>query len=286
MPGSRLAHAVSRTPATVARVLVAALAIAAFALCWRAGPALSLSIVYVLPVALAGWLLTRAEAVGVAAMAALGILLVDVAMLPPATEIFEPAWKALSSIGFILLVALLVNRVRDLVLEVGRLDATDPLTGALTALHFRTALEEERSRASRYGYALTVLVVDIEGLPSLAETRGKAAVDRVLATVGATLRATIRGADRVGRLEANEFGVALVECNVAEAAEMSRRLRTSLLEAMWSAGWPITFNIGTITAAATERVSSASLIRRADRAMHEARRASRERADYGYRPTA
>ena len=85
---------------------------------------------------------------------------------------------------------------------------TDPLTGALN----RRAMEEialrETARSMRYGWALSMIMLDIDNFKHLNDTRGHAAGDRALQAPGMP-RALLRCASRtlLARMGGEEFAI-------------------------------------------------------------------------------
>ena len=90
-------------------------------------------------------------------------------------------------------------RARNAQLE--RLVSTDLLTGLLnrgaTADHLRALV----SRSQRHGLALSVVLLDVDGIGEVNAGRGHAAGDTVLETVAARVRSQLREEDAAGPLE-------------------------------------------------------------------------------------
>jgi RNA polymerase sigma-B factor len=81
----------------------------------------------------------------------------------------------------------------------------DPLTKLFSAKSLRERVEEEMLRASRYGYEITVLAVDIDGLGEINDTHGFAQGDLLLAELGNLLRAQLRKVDVASRYVGGTF---------------------------------------------------------------------------------
>ena len=161
-------------------------------------------------------------------------------------------------------------RARNAQLE--RLVTTDLLTG----LFNRRYLEEHAlvlaSRSRRHRVDLTALLIDVDDLKRVNDTRGHAAGDAVLEVVAERLRGRLRAEDVIGRRGGDEFLVLAPDTGSAGAAALAEDLR-----AVGSAGplgrghgqIPITLSIGW---AAWRRPddSAEALLRRADAALREA----------------
>ena len=87
--------------------------------------------------------------------------------------------------------------------------SVDRLTKLHSSGRLRERLEEEVLRASRYGYEIAVVAVDIDKLGELNEIHGFALGDRLLAEVGTVLQASLRKADIASRYEGGTFVIML-----------------------------------------------------------------------------
>jgi diguanylate cyclase (GGDEF)-like protein len=88
-----------------------------------------------------------------------------------------------------------------------------------------TWLEEEAARAARYPRPVTIVLVELAGLDRLADRVGRAAADRLIPPVAATIRRHARAADRLARLSPTRFGVLLVETDEVQAINYVERVR-------------------------------------------------------------
>lgn len=118
----------------------------------------------------------------------------------------------------------------------------DPATGLGNRRAWVAALRVEMSRALRSGTPLTVLILDIDGLKAVNDTRGRAAGDEVITRTAAALGQARRVTDQVCRLGGDEFGVAAPETRPDQAALLAARLHDSLTahQVRASLGWAVT----------------------------------------------
>jgi diguanylate cyclase (GGDEF)-like protein len=122
----------------------------------------------------------------------------------------------------------LIARVR------GRTGDVDPVarTDTLTGLPNRAALDEEipqeLERAARYGYSLSLAMIDIDSFTRLNEERGQQAGDRLLKRAAAAWRSELRHSDIVVRYAGDEFLVVLPNCTPANAHTLVDRLVRAL----------------------------------------------------------
>jgi diguanylate cyclase (GGDEF)-like protein/putative nucleotidyltransferase with HDIG domain len=82
---------------------------------------------------------------------------------------------------------------------------TDPLTGLPNSRHMFLKLDEEIARARRNGTSLTILAMDLDRFKEVNDAFGHVVGDKVLRTIGKSLRNTLRDYDFVARLGGDEF---------------------------------------------------------------------------------
>lgn len=120
-------------------------------------------------------------------------------------------------------------------------------TDALTGLHNRRAWErviaEEEDRFSRFADPTVLMVMDLDYLKVVNDTKGHAAGDCYLVAAAAALRQAVRSTDFVARLGGDEFGVLMRQCTEANAASAVAHMQSEFDSAGISSslGWaPIT----------------------------------------------
>ena len=154
--------------------------------------------------------------------------------------------------------------------ELDRLSRTDALTGLHNRRHVEEHLLAHESGSRRYGYALAILVVDVDHFKAVNDRSGHAAGDAVLRQVAELLRSTVRFEDLVGRWGGEEFVVIAPHTDVPAARVLAERLRTAV--AAGTAG--VTVSIGGSAAVAS---SAAALLATADANLYAAKDAGRDR---------
>jgi diguanylate cyclase (GGDEF)-like protein len=106
-----------------------------------------------------------------------------------------------------------------------RLAFTDALTGVRNRLYFDTRAAEEVSRARRDGTQLSLVLVDVDDLKPLNDSRGHQAGDRALRRLGKALREEVRAHDVVCRVGDDEFAVLMPGAGPRDALRLAGRLR-------------------------------------------------------------
>jgi diguanylate cyclase (GGDEF)-like protein len=150
----------------------------------------------------------------------------------------------------------------------------DGLTQIDSRAYLLQALESEVGRSRREQRAFSLLFIDVDHFKTVNDTFGHAAGDEALRGIVEVLKSSLRPGDVVGRYGGDEFLVGLVHASEAKAARVASRICRRVM-AYSRKGTAVTVSIGCATLSADDSV--ASLIRRADTAMYEAKAAGRNR---------
>ncbi|HEX8855151.1 MAG TPA: GGDEF domain-containing protein [Thermoleophilaceae bacterium] len=174
---------------------------------------------------------TRRElCIAIAAMAATLIapLLLAGNPLYPSTEWRRVLLWAVAAplIGFT--VQNLIARVRGKTEELESAARTDTLTGLPNRRALDEEIPDELERAARYGYPLSLAMIDLDHFKRLNDERGHQAGDRLLKRAAAAWRSELRHSDIVVRYAGDEFLVALPNCTPANAHALIDRLVRAL----------------------------------------------------------
>jgi diguanylate cyclase (GGDEF)-like protein len=105
---------------------------------------------------------------------------------------------------------------------------TDPMTGLYNFRKFRSHLENELKRASRYGHPLSLILIDLDGFKGVNDQYGHPAGDRVLAAAATVIKASVRTSDLPARYGGEEFVVVCPETTSDEAVVVAERIRAAL----------------------------------------------------------
>jgi diguanylate cyclase (GGDEF)-like protein len=131
---------------------------------------------------------------------------------------------------------------------------------------------------------VAVILADLDHFKQVNDELGHLAGDEVLASIGATIAASLRPGDVAGRWGGEEFVVALPGLTLTEGREVAERLADAIRTAPYaSAGLEIhcTLSAGVSHANATNPDDSTAAVRQAlreaDVAMYAAKRAGRDR---------
>ena len=182
-----------------------------------------------------------------------------------------------ASTGFVMMVH---DRRRRDELESSRRDA---LTGLLTRAAFFDAASGVQARGSE-PYAM--VVIDVDHFKSVNDTHGHAGGDIVLSHLGKLIQSSIRTLDIAGRFGGDELCVILPGCGMSQARRFAERLildtgqRAVPLPGGASVNFTISAGYSVRQPAADVRAleSAQRVFERADAALYEAKRLSRNRA--------
>ncbi len=156
----------------------------------------------------------------------------------------------------------------------------DHLTGLPNRRSFEEKIEEAAARAHRSGDALAVMYVDVDHFKQVNDRHGHDAGDAVLQKIAGRLRASVRGTDTVARLGGDEFVVLLESLRTEqEASAVARKILTTVREPIPLAAGSVTVSvsIGVALLSGAERtLSTTDLLKQADGALYEAKRAGRD----------
>lgn len=169
--------------------------------------------------------------------------------------------------------------IQGLNLELTRQAARDSLTGMLNRRSFMLEFERELARVRRGGGVLSIAMFDLDHFKELNDAHGHPAGDEVLRGIAASLQATIRQPDILGRYGGEEFALLMPDTDAEMAMRVCERIRTAvqLGGVEWS-GRRLSITIsGGVAAFALHGTTSESLIAAADAALYSAKRAGRNR---------
>ena len=159
--------------------------------------------------------------------------------------------------------------------QVQKLAEVDSLTSVANRRTFETTLTHEMSRSARHGEPLTLVMIDVDHFKKFNDTHGHRAGDQALHQVAQALAEESRDFDTVARYGGEEFAVILPGASSRESLIAAERLRKAVSEITGLAA-PVTASAGVATYP-THATDAESLIRIADEALYESKRAGRNR---------
>ena len=176
------------------------------------------------------------------------------------------------------LIALDMSVVRNLHAQLESQAVTDALTGLLNRRGFHQALESALARIERSGQRLAVLYLDLDGFKRINDSLGHDVGDQLLRRVGEQLKACLRPYDSLARIGGDEFTALLDNLGHPEdAAKVAEKLIELVSVRHTLDGVDFTLGASVGIACFPECGQSVEgLLRSADMAMYEAKRAGRQ----------
>jgi diguanylate cyclase (GGDEF)-like protein/PAS domain S-box-containing protein len=155
-----------------------------------------------------------------------------------------------------------------LLARVQEIARTDELTGLPNRRAWEEELARELARARRSARPLCVAMLDLDHFKGFNDQRGHQAGDELLRDAAGAWAASVRVTDFIVRYGGEEFALLLPECPTEQGVEVLERLRAATpMDQTCSAG----------VACWDGSESGEELLRRADFALYEAKRAGRDR---------
>jgi diguanylate cyclase (GGDEF)-like protein len=177
------------------------------------------------------------------------------------------------SIGFLLLYNEILQQ------ELHTLARIDPLTGVSNRLAIDEATAQLLDRAVRQRQSLGVLMLDADHFKSVNDRFGHGSGDKVLRALVSRIRATLRVSDVIGRVGGEEFVVLSPGIDLPAALQLGERIRLMVQSTpilIDDHMLQLTVSVGVAVAASGE-LDGATVLKRADKALYDAKRAGRNR---------
>lgn len=131
--------------------------------------------------------------------------------------------------------------------ELRRSEIRDELTGLYSKRFLVESLEQEVSRAQRYGRDISVLMLDLDDFKLVNQVHGREAGDSALRHAAGLIGDSMRTTDVLGRYEEDQFCVLLTETCLEGAQTAAERLRFTVASRPVTIGRktaPLTASIG------------------------------------------
>jgi diguanylate cyclase (GGDEF)-like protein len=214
-------------------------------------------------------------------------------------EMIKWAWVSIVNFCVAFVGVHMMNTVRRRESELRDLVTKDGLTSFYNRRYFFHRLNSEVQRATRYGRTFSLLILDVDDFKSFNDTYGHLAGDAMLKEMAEVIRGTIRRSDVKPSYEVDiacryggeEFAVILPEAALVQGGIAAERLRASIetrgavvvaekirqrIEATRLEERTVTVSIG-VSSFPEHGQDAESLIRAADEAMYDAKRAGKNR---------
>src|SRR5690606_33546326 len=153
----------------------------------------------------------------------------------------------------------------------------DELTGHFNRSRLKSAIEHALSRSRRYGRSGAYLVLDVDNLALINDAYGAETGDAVIVALGERLDRLIGASDVIGRVEGDEFGIVLDDCDENVLQQTAERIIRAVREE------PLPTRIGAVAVTVSlgglifpdSAQTGHDVMSRAESALHTAKRAGR-----------
>jgi two-component system cell cycle response regulator len=183
----------------------------------------------------------------------------------------------------------LEQSLRNANTQIEKLSITDPLTGIFNRRYLHDRLPLESARARRYGQSLSVVMADLDHFKTINDTYGHQTGDVVLQHSVALARSALRKSDWMARYGGEEFVIVLPETHIQGAYAVAERVRrlcaeTPVLVADTQLIMTASFGVSGIDGIPPSKEDAEVILREADKALYESKRAGRNRVTSGPGP--
>ena len=166
--------------------------------------------------------------------------------------------------------------------ELEQLALLDSLTRIGNRRYLEMTLESKLAETARYNTPTAIFFMDIDDFKDVNDTWGHDVGDEVLKVVARTLLAVMRPMDILGRWGGEEFIAAATNVNRGTARTIAERFRKLIEESSVPVGDErINFTISIGATIARPSDDLATIVKRADQKMYEAKKAGKNRVAAG-----
>lgn len=208
------------------------------------GPEISVSILYLIPIALVSWYAEKPAGFVICVVSAVTWYGIGQISNHAYSQEWISMWNALVRLMFFLSTAWLLLTVKSHLAREYALLRIDKLTGAKNAPAFREEIKVLLKLAARHGHPTALACLDLDQFKQVNNAMGDAEGDRILQTIVMALTLSGRSTDVVGRLGGDEFAILLPETDLAGARQVFDKLHAHLGNLAVDRGWPIGISFG------------------------------------------
>jgi len=173
------------------------------------------------------------------------------------------------------------RQLSDELTRVRLLSLTDELTGLPNRRAFLRRIEDEVARVQRYGFPLSLSLIDLDHFKQVNDKYGHAGGDEVLQLYSKNILSIFRHHDLVARYGGEEFAVLLPNTDAEGALRALTKVKNRAAETRWQPNGQMipvpSFSSGVSLYKPGETASA--FIERADKALYRAKRLGRNRVE-------
>jgi diguanylate cyclase (GGDEF)-like protein len=212
-----------------------------------AGPELSTTVFYLIPIALVTWFTQRSIGLILSLLSALAWLITD---LTSGTKYYYsdiPYWNGVARLSSFFILTFILSALKSTLKQEKEFSRIDFLTGIRSRRYFIELVNMEIHRARRYEHPFTMVCIDLDNFKAVNDCFGHSTGDILLRLVARTIQENVRVTDTVARLGGDEFAILLPETGRNMAEVILQKVHKINLDIMRRHGWPVTLSIGVAT---------------------------------------
>lgn len=238
------------------------------------GYELSISIFYVIPVAIVTWFTGLYLGLLTSFICAFVWLGADTATGHQYSYPLIPVWNCFIRLAFFVIITLLLSELSRSIERERKAARTDNLTGAVNSRFFYELIQIEIERFRRHQHPFSLAYIDLDNFKAVNDQHGHSVGDQVLRIVTDSAMRHLRKSDVVARLGGDEFALLLAETDEKAAQTVISKVQDILLEEMGKDNLPVTFSIGVVTCRAAPPTTD-ELVKIADKLMYSVKYSGR-----------
>lgn len=146
----------------------------------------------------------------------------------------------------------------------------DGLTSLLNQHSFYSELRRELLRGQRRSHSTALIYFDLDHFKQLNDTHGHKRGDEILVAVAESMRTSLRETDIPTRYGGDEFCIILPESSLQEAEQVCKKLCEAIKKSTEGSG--ISCSMGIAISSPEKNYDADSLVKKADKAMYEAKK--------------
>ncbi|MBI5805370.1 response regulator [candidate division TA06 bacterium] len=155
---------------------------------------------------------------------------------------------------------------------------TDPLTGLYNRHYLDTVMDREVALFKRHGRMFSLMIMDIDNFKPINDNLGHLCGDQVLTGAARILKDEIRSSDLAVRYGGDEFIVIFSDTKEDQAMIIAQRIRAAVEQKKFIEGKDQTASVSIgLTQSSKQDNSGEDIIKRADDALYQAKRAGKNR---------
>ena len=163
-----------------------------------AGPEISTTIFYLIPIVLVTWFTRRSIGFIFSILSALTWLIADLTSGTTHLNSDIPYWNGVARLGSFFILTFILSTLKNTLKQEKEYSRTDFLTGTRNRRYFIELLHMEINRARRYDHPFTVVCIDLDNFKTVNDCFGHSTGDMILRSVARTLQRKHPGHRYVG----------------------------------------------------------------------------------------